>query len=120
MRINFINAETAKLDLVGGSVIATFGSGSVDVTVPTRAWRGRSLDIQLANGDLSVLLPGNLNAELDATVLRSGAIDNQFPGLQPRIRKSEFTDHVIVAKAGNGGIPIKLSVGDGSLKLSAH
>ena len=37
-----VNAETkAKLDLVGGGLLAVFGKGDVEISVPTRSWRGR-------------------------------------------------------------------------------
>jgi hypothetical protein len=40
MKIKYLNAN-AKLDLVGGAINATFGGGTVDVTIPSRGWRGR-------------------------------------------------------------------------------
>src|SRR5262245_3764771 len=85
MRINSLEGNS-KLGLVGGAVNATFGKGNVDVLLPNRGWRASSVDIALANGQLSVFLPSNLSAELDATVLRSGKIENSLPDLKPRIR----------------------------------
>lgn len=114
--LNYLETN-AKLDLRGGSVTATFGKGTVDLTVPSTSWRGRFADIQLASGDMSVHLPTGINAELDAAILRNGKIENTYAGLKPRIRKGEFTDKSIVAKSGSGGIPLKFTVGDGTLKL---
>ena len=116
MRINYLETN-AKLELIGGSTTATFGVGTADVTIVSRGWRGRSVDVQLGKGDMTAHIPSALSAEIDATILRTGKIENLFPGLKPRVRKVEFTDKSIVAKAGNGGIPVKFSVGDGSLKL---
>ncbi|MBA3600103.1 MAG: hypothetical protein H0W45_02520, partial [Acidobacteria bacterium] len=67
MQINFLESN-AKLNLIGGSVVATFGAGAVEVIIPNRSWRGRSADIQLASGTMRVQLPLNLNANLDAKV----------------------------------------------------
>jgi hypothetical protein len=116
MRINVLETN-AKLTLIGGTIIATFGSGTVDVTIPTRSWRGRGSDIQLANGTMNVWLPPNLSAEIDAKVLRNGQIDNLYNTLKPRER-TKFTAKLIAAKAGNGGANLSFTVGEGKLKLS--
>lgn len=117
IRVNILETN-AKLNLIGGTLIATFGSGTVDVAIPTRNWRGRSADIQLANGTMNVQLPPNLSAEIDAKVLRNGQIQNLYQTLKPREQRVKFTDHLIAAKAGNGGASLAFTVGDGTLKLS--
>ncbi len=118
MRINFTETN-ASLKLSGGGVIATFGKGDVTVEILTRSWRGRNADIQLASGNLNVLLPLNLNAEIDASVLRTGKIENTFAALKPRDR-TKFTDKLITAKTGNGGVRFNFTLGDGTLKLAAN
>ena len=85
--------------------------------MPSPSWRGRFADVQLASGDMNVHLPTGMNAELDASILRTGKIENAYAGLKPRVRKAEFTDKSIVAKSGAGGVPLKFTVGDGTLKL---
>lgn len=115
--VKFLNSN-AKFDLVGGSLQATFGTGSVEVTIPTRNWRGRFADIQLASGTMNVRLPLNFNAEIEASVLREGQIENTFAELKPKVRNVKFTEKSISAKAGAGGVPLKFTVGDGSLKIS--
>jgi len=116
MRINVLETN-AKLNLVGGTITATFGSGTIDVAIPTRGWRGRSADIQLASGMMNVSLPPNLSAEIDAKILRNGQIENSYKTLKPRDR-TKFTTKLIAAKAGNGGVNLSFTVGDGTLKLS--
>ena len=116
MQINVLETN-ARLNLIGGTIAATFGSGTVDVSIPTRGWRGRSADIQLASGAMSVQLPPNLSAEIDAKVLRNGKIENSYNILKPRDR-TKFTDKSIIAKAGNGGASLSFTVGDGTLKIS--
>ena len=115
IRINVLETN-ARLDLVGGSIAATFGKGSVEVVIPNRSWRGRSADIQLASGTMNVQLPLNLNANLDAEVLRVGTLENSLINLKPRER-TKFTEKSIHAKAGSGGAPLSFMVGDGTLKL---
>lgn len=116
LRINYLESN-ARLNLVGGSVVATVGKGAVEVVVPNRSWRGRSLDVQLATGNLNVQMPLNLNANIDAKVLRVGQIENALTNLKPRER-TKFSEKSIVAKAGSGGAPFSFTVGDGNLKLS--
>lgn len=116
MKINYLDSN-ATLNLVGGGVFATFGGGTVAVSVPTRSWRGRFADIQLATGTMNVSLPPSLNADLDATILRTGKIDNTYADLKPKTRKDTFTDKLIAAKSGTGGIPMKFTVGDGTLNI---
>lgn len=115
--VKYVNSN-AKINLIGGSLQATFGEGTVDVTIPTRSWRGRFADIQLAAGTMNVQLPLSFNAEIDAAVLRSGQIENSFNELKPKTRNAQFTEKSISAKAGNGGVPLKFTVGDGTLKIS--
>lgn len=116
MKVNFLETN-AKLDLVGGGLLAVFGKGDVEITVPTRSWRGRFADVQLASGNLILSLPTGLNADFDASILRTGKIENGFAELKPRERKQQFTETSIVAKSGTGGVPLKFSVGDGTMKI---
>lgn len=118
-RVNLIESN-AKFDLVGGMLDATVGSGTVDVSIASRSWRGRTTNVQLANGTMNVFLPLNFNADLDAEVLRTGKIENRYDYLKPRERKVQFTEKQILAKSGNGGVPLKFTVGDGSLNLSEY
>jgi hypothetical protein len=119
IRVNFLDAN-ARIELSGGGTNITIGTGTADISIVSKGWRGRSVDVQMVKGDLTVHLPTSISAEIDAAILRTGKIENLFPGLKPRIRKGEFTERSIVAKAGNGGIPIKFTVGDGTLKLTDH
>jgi hypothetical protein len=69
---------------------------------------------------MDVKFPAGLNAEVDGTILRTGKIENTFPDLKPRVRKVEFTDKSVTAKSGAGGIALKFTVGDGTLKFSRY
>jgi hypothetical protein len=106
-----------NLTLSGGTVNAVFGSGNVDVIITSRSWRGRSADFQLAAGQLNVKLLPNLNADLNASILRTGKIENLIDSLKPR-SQTKFTDRSMMARAGNGGAVFSFTVGDGTLKIS--
>lgn len=114
--VNLVESN-ARFNLVGGVLDATVGKGTVDIAIPTRSWRGRGTVVQLASGTLNVFLPLNLNANLDAEVLRTGKIENGYGFLKPRDR-TKFTEKQMIAKAGNGGVFMKFTVGDGSLNLA--
>jgi hypothetical protein len=109
--------SNAALDLIGGTVNATFGSGNVDVKINSRSWRGRQAAFQVASGNLNVQFPQNMNAEVDATVLRSGKIENSLTSIKPRER-SKFSEKTMLAKVGSGGTLLSFTVGDGTLKMS--
>ncbi len=115
-RINLLESN-ARFNLVGGYLDSTIGSGTVDVSIASRSWRGRSATVQLANGSMNVFLPLNFHANLDAEVLRTGKIENNYNFLKPRDR-TKFSEKQMVAKTGNGGVPLKFTVGDGSLNLA--
>lgn len=117
MKINYLSANV-KLDLVGGILNATIGDGNVDISIPSRSWRGRFAEVQLAKGSMNVVLPPSLNAEITAGILRTGKIENSYPDLKPLTRKDAFTEKSITAKSGNGGISLKFTVGDGTLNIS--
>jgi hypothetical protein len=116
IRINSIESAT-ELNLIGGGVNGTFQKGSIKITMPDRSWRGNAVDIALASGEMDVFLPVNLSAELDASILKSGKIQNDLLNLQPRVRTAKFTEQSISAKAGSGGVPMKFTVGEGTLRL---
>jgi hypothetical protein len=116
MKINFLESE-ARMDLVGGGVLATIGKGNLQVTIPNRSWRGAFADVQVASGNMVLNLPPGLNAEFDAMILRTGKIDNGFDGFKQRDRKIAFTDRSIAAKAGSGSTPLKFTIGDGNMTI---
>ena len=115
MRIKFLESN-AKLTLTGGAVMATFGSGIIDVNIASTSWRGQMADVQLAKGEMNVTMPPAINVDIEASVLRTGNIENTFESLKPRDR-SKFTEKAMQARAGSGGAQLSFTVGDGTLKL---
>jgi len=116
MLINYLESD-ATIDLIGGGIVATIGKGSATITIPTRSWRGRVVDFQVGQGELDLKLPTGLNADFDAVILRTGKIENSFAGFVPKTRKTEFTEKSIAAKAGTGSIPLKFTIGDGTMRI---
>jgi len=112
-------AETdADLLLTGGSINATFGGGNVNVQIANRSWRGRNLNLNMATGNLNVILPANFNADIDASVIRNGEIQNAYPTLKAREERNKFTPKNINGRAGSGGAMLTFVMGDGVMKFS--
>jgi hypothetical protein len=117
LRINAGGGGDSVFALAGGDVEATMASGPVTVRVPGRSWRGRGFRLRLASGDLTVELPAGFSGDVDAEVLRSGRVENDFAGLAPRERTTP-TERSLQARAGNGGATLSFTVGDGTLRLT--
>jgi hypothetical protein len=106
----------AQLTLTGGVVSATIGGGKVNVNLPTRSWRGRGLEVRLALGDLTVQLPANFSGDINAEVLRTGKLENNYAALTPRER-TKPTERLIQGRAGAGGAVLVFTVGDGTINI---
>jgi len=106
----------AQLTLIGGIFSATIASGKVKLNIPARSWRGSGADIRLASGELTIELPVGFNGEIDASILRSGKIEQEYAGLEARERQG-FTSRELKARAGAGGARFQFTVGDGVIYL---
>lgn len=118
IRVSFASTK-GNIALVGGGLSAQIGEGSLDVTFPARNWRSAMVEAQVAKGDLTVTFPLNLNADIDASALNGGSVVNEFPSLKIRDDRIPFTERSISARVGNGGVPIKLTTGNGTVKLKS-
>jgi hypothetical protein len=108
--------SNATLNLSGGSVMATIGGGSVKVNLSARSWRGAGALIQLARGDLTLELPAGFSADINADVLRTGQVENDYAELLPQERTT-FTSRSIHGRAGSGGATLSFKVTDGTLRI---
>ncbi len=129
--INITNVEGAirldagesqtTLTLAGGDLFATIERGSVLLRVPVRSWRGRGVEVRLAQGQMDVELAPNFNADITASILRTGRIENSYPSLLPREphqpQSTPPTERNLQGRAGAGGAPFSFTVGDGTLRI---
>jgi hypothetical protein len=106
----------AVLTVTGGTLTATIALGSVNLRIPVRSWRGAGPNIQLASGQLSVELPAGFNGDIDAAILRTGKIENTYPGLEMG-DNSVQSDKAVRGRAGGGGATLRFTVGDGTIYL---
>ena len=105
-----------KLNLSGGLVTATVGAGAVNVALGARSWRGAGADIRLAKGDLTLELPAGYSGDINADILRTGQIANEYSALEP-CERTTFTSRSIKGRAGAGGPTLSFTVGDGTLSI---
>lgn len=103
--------------LTGGDLTATILGGTVLFRVPAPGWRGHGVSLRLVRGTMTIALPGNFNADIDATVLRAGQIEGTHDAFAPRDDK-EQTQRSWVVRAGGGGAPLKFEVGDGAIRFA--
>jgi hypothetical protein len=100
----------------GGLLRATVGAGKLNIAISTRSWRGAGADIRLATGDLTLELPAGYSGDINADILRTGKIENEYSALEP-CERTTFTPHSIKARAGAGGPQLSFTVGDGTLRI---
>lgn len=105
------------LALAGGSSAATIERGSVQLRVASRSWRGRGVEVRLAQGDMTVELPANFSADIDASVLGRGRIENSYAALTPR-EGTPSTPQSLRGRAGAGGALLSFTVGAGTLRIT--
>lgn len=109
--------SNATLNPTGGFVTATVGAGTVDITLSARNWRGAGMDIQLAKGDLTLELPAGYSGEINASIIGTGQIVNEYAALEPREEGNQFTSRLIKARAGAGGPALSFTVRDGTIRI---
>ncbi len=106
----------ASLELTGGTVNVTIGHGTLHLRIPVRSWRGAGADVRVAAGKMMVELAPGFSGDIDAEILRSGAIENSFEPLESRERPG-ITSSMIKARAGAGGAFFRFTMGDGTIVL---
>lgn len=107
----------AQLSPTGGALRVTLLRGSVKLTVAARSWRGAGASVQLASGDLTLELPAGFSGDIDADILRTGRIENNYAELTPRERTTP-SPRSTKLRAGAGGTTFALTVGDGTIKIT--
>jgi hypothetical protein len=115
IRLNALQSD-ADLSLTGSDVSVLIQTGTVNVSIPARAWHGLIAEIKMATGSLNLELMQGFSADINAEVLRMGEVKNTFPSLEPRTRGS-ITQRSVRARAGSGGATLNFTVGDGTIQI---
>ncbi|HEY5885957.1 MAG TPA: hypothetical protein VIT88_14815 [Pyrinomonadaceae bacterium] len=115
IRLSAAESET-KLNLSGGVVAATVAKGIVSLIISEKSWRRGGADLRVAFGEINVELPAGFNADIDAEILRSGKIVDNYGALESR-DKPGITAQKIKARTGSGGAFFQFTVGDGTVNI---
>ena len=106
----------AVLTLAGGDLAATLVGGTVLLRVPGRSWRGRGAVVRLAAGDLTVAVPAGFSAEIEATVVGAGRVEN-VDGALALAEDARATERSLRGRAGGGGARFTFEVGQGIIRF---
>lgn len=99
------------INAASGPVNASTGNGRIEVALASMRGAG-DMEFSSGNGDVTLRLPSDFGAELEATT-GHGSIDTDFP-MQVQGRMSR---HRIAGRIGAGGRRLKISTGNGSITL---
>jgi hypothetical protein len=112
--INFkAGSSDAKVDVAGGAVKIVIATGTVDINIGARSWRGVGADVQVASGNLNVSMPAGFNADIDGTILRTGRIENSY-GIAAK-EGTLATERQLQGQAGSGGAHLSFTVAEGTI-----
>lgn len=115
IRVSAAESE-ANLRLSGGTLSATIVVGKLNLSIPTRSWRGNGAELRVAVGELTVELPPGFSGDINADILRAGRIEDNY-GLEPRQTRGVSGPNQLRVSAGAGGAFFQFTVGDGTIYI---
>jgi hypothetical protein len=115
LHLNAFSSD-ADLTLTGGMVSVLVQTGSIKLRIPSRSWHGLGAEVRMASGKLAIELMPGFSADLNATVMRFGAIAISAPDVKPR-EPDSITQRSMRARAGGGGATLDFTVGDGTIEI---
>lgn len=115
IRVSAAESE-ANLKLSGGTLSATIVVGKLNLSIPTRSWRGNGAELRVAAGELTVELPPGFSGDINADILRAGRIEDRY-GLEPRRTRGVSGPNQLRVSAGAGGAFFQFTVGDGTIYI---
>lgn len=115
IRVSAAESE-ANLKLSGGTLSATIVVGKLNLSIPTRSWRGNGAELRVAVGELTVELPPGFSGDINADILRAGRIEDDY-GLEPRQTRGVSGPNQLRVSAGAGGAFFQFTVGDGTIYI---
>jgi hypothetical protein len=101
------------MDDVDGDVRARSTNGGVRVRLRGQRWQGTGMTLTTTNGGVSVDVPDDFSADLDARTT-NGGIRIDFP----IIVQGNMSRRHVEATIGSGGAPVKLTTTNGGITVS--
>jgi hypothetical protein len=101
-----------NLKRVGGDVTGATVNGGIQVELAGSMWDGRQLEVSTKNGGVTVAMPQNYSAHLQAET-GNGGIQSDFPVTMDTNTRPRKLDHFL----GAGGGLIHITTGNGSVRF---
>jgi hypothetical protein len=112
-RIHFDgNNGGVQLKRLAGDVSGATVNGGIQVELTGAMWDGRQLEVSTHNGGVTVAVPANYSAHLQAEV-GNGGIQSDFPLMAEASGRPRRVDHYL----GAGGALIHITTGNGQVRF---
>lgn len=109
-----------NLNGVAGTVKGRTSNGGINVVLVGNSWKGNGLDVQTTNGGVSVTVPENFAAHVEAGTT-NGGFSSDLPGLQPQ--KSDNERHQrptrISTDLNGGGPTVRIMTTNGGVRINS-
>ena len=100
------------LNEVGGRVVGTTRNGGVNVRLGGARWEGEGLEVETANGGVSLAIPKGYSAELETGTVNGGFRTDLPLTVQGRL------DRQVRATLGSGGPLVKITTTNGGVRIT--
>jgi hypothetical protein len=107
-----VNNGGVHLKRVAGDVTGSTVNGGIQVELAGAMWDGRQLEVSTRNGGVTVAVPANYSAHVQAET-GMGGIQSDFPISM----ESNTRPRHVEMNLGGGGAPIHITTGNGQVRL---
>ena len=115
VRIQAQNGGVSLVD-VGGDVRARAQNGGLSVRLAGSRWEGRGLDVEAANGGVSLVIPAGYSAALEASSQNGSVSTTGLTGVS--VERGRYTGGRVVGTLGRGGPRIRAVTANGGLSIT--
>jgi DUF4097 and DUF4098 domain-containing protein YvlB len=100
-----------QLSGLAGSVEGSTSNGGIKVDLDGTTWQGQGLDVSTSNGGVTLRIPGDYSAHLEAGTV-NGGLNIDFPiTVQGRLGRTISTD------LGSGGPTLRVKTNNGGVRI---
>ena len=103
-----------RLTRVAGDVNGETSNGGIQVELTGRTWEGGQLDARTTNGGVTISMPENYSAHIQAGTM-NGGVDSDFPVGAPLLDRTRPRN--LDFNIGSGGPLIRVTTTNGGIKL---
>jgi hypothetical protein len=100
-----------QLSSLAGSVEGSTSNGGIKVDLDGTTWQGQGMDVSTSNGGVTLRIPGDYSAHLEAGTV-NGGLNIDFPvTVQGRLGRTISTD------LGSGGPTLRVKTNNGGVRI---